>query len=144
MKAVGVLDDNLGIAISWLSIGHCLAVPVMKLFAPSFHWSHSASTHILLASFVIFFGIAAITQEQLQHCNLSVRLRMVPGIVTVMAATIGVLLGPEHLEVLALTAGNLLVILAHHQNKRLIHVHNAITGIEDDHTTPAQSERYYA
>lgn len=136
MKPVGVLDDNIGIGISWLSIAHCLAIPGFRLLLPDVaaQWSHSAQTHILLAAFVLFFGIAAITQEELQNRNLSVRLKMVPGLLIVMAASIGVLLGPESLEVLALSAGNLLVILAHQQNKKLIYAYNALAYVASEST----------
>lgn len=145
MKAVGVLDDNIGIAISWLSIAHCLAMPAINMYAPSIaaHWSHSAHAHIFLAALVIFFGVAAITQDELQNCNLSVRLKMVPGILMVMGASITILLGPEQLEIVTLTVGNLLVIWAHRQNKKLIYAYNAVACVANE-SMFSQTEHHYS
>lgn len=145
MKPVGVLDDTIGIGISWLSIVHCLAIPGIKFLMPDvvIHWNNSIQTHILLASFVIFFGIAAITHDQLQNCNLSVRFKMVPGLMMVMAATIAVMvLGPESWEVVMLTVGNLLIIWAHAQNRKLIYAYNSLACVASE-STSSQTEQHH-
>jgi hypothetical protein len=145
MRTPSILDDNLGIAISWLCIIQCMAEPVLKQTIPraAITWCPSDQTHIILAAWVTFFGLAVIASDRLRHCNLNIRLLMVPGILLVLAATFGVLVGmPEPVEMVLTIVGNAIVIWAHYLNRKLIRAHNALTCIADEHKIQAQSERY--
>jgi len=148
MKRLNVLDDNLGIAISWLFIFQCLGERVLRFLAPGFSWTVSAHTHFLLAFCVVLFGVAALAKEPLQHCNSRVKVILLPGILVVcMSAAVSYMTVPEALEIALAVVGNSLVIVAHHLNKKLIATHNTLIGIVDDEpsepTQPAEPERHY-
>lgn len=143
MKQPNVLDDNLGIAISWLCIVQCLAEPVLRVVFPLSTWALSEATHVILACWVVLFAFAAVAPDSLKHCNSEIRVSVAIGLTLVVVATMGRLMGmTEPLEAFLSIAGNAVLILAHRQNKKLIYTHNALSCAAQDHKVSAHSKRY--
>ncbi|MBX9670572.1 MAG: MerC domain-containing protein [Candidatus Obscuribacterales bacterium] len=143
MKQPNVLDDNLGIAISWLCICQCLAEPVARVFFASLTLGLSEATHVILACWVVLFAFAAVAPESLKHCNSEIRVFVATGLTLVVVSTMGRLMGmPETLEVLLSIVGNAILICAHRQNKKLIHAHNSLISAAQDHKVTAHRKRY--
>jgi hypothetical protein len=119
------LFDALGIFASALCLVHCLALPLIMAALPfTMNWLGHDNVHYLLAGWVLLFCLAAIVPGYLKHRQGNILMCMLVGLSLVLAATFGLHLGlAESLEIPMITAGNLLVILAHWRNRSLNHAH---------------------
>lgn len=109
------LFDSLGIATSWLCLLHCLGLPLLVLLLPTFA-HHDDQAHFLLAGWVLLFAVLSMLPEKNRRKDPKVVALMTMGLCIVLAATFSAL--PEASEVPLITVGNLLVIAAHHLNRR--------------------------
>lgn len=142
MQKAHILDHQTGILISAICIAHCLTEPCLKLLFPSIviPWTHSEATRLILASIILFYGIAAIFQDEVRHCNLNIRLVMMPGLLFVLAATVGGLTGmAAHPEMTLLTVGNALIIMAHQLNRNLLCVHSALNSLAEEQSVTSNN-----
>ena len=137
MHKAHILDVQTGILVSIVCIVHCLAEPCLKMLLPDvvIPWTHGEPTRVILAATILFYGVAAIFQNELRHCNLNMRLVMVPGLILVAAAAFGGVNGmSDHTEIILLTVGNALVIMAHQLNRKLLCVHSALNCLSEETT----------
>lgn len=113
--------DSLGMFTSWLCLLHCLALPILVLALPTIgaHVSHDDKTHFLLAGWVCVFAVLSMLPEKNRRKDSTVIYLMVTGICAVLGATFGTTIGlSETIEIPLISMGNLLVIAAHHLNRR--------------------------
>lgn len=114
------LFDSLGMATSWLCLLHCLGLPLTLLILPALgaHLCHDDKTHLLLAGWVFVFAVLSMLPEKNRRKDETVIYLMVTGLCIVLTATFGTTFGlSESIEIPLITAGNLLVIAAHHLNR---------------------------
>ena len=114
--------DNLGMAASTICLIHCLLMPFLITMLPIVGWQclESKHAHHILAAFVFAFAVFAIVPGYLKHRRTSILLSTVFGLSLVLAATFvcGCILA-ESLELPMITAGNLILVATHWQNRRL-------------------------
>jgi hypothetical protein len=119
--AIGSLD-NLGMAASTICLIHCLLMPFVIAMLPVLGWQclESKSAHHILAFFVFCFALFAIVPGYMKHKRSQILLSMIAGLSLVLIATFvcGPLL-PESLELPLITAGNLILVATHWQNRKL-------------------------
>lgn len=119
--AIGSLD-NLGMAASTICLIHCLAMPVIITILPIMGWQflESKNAHYVLACFVFAFALFAIVPGYIKHKRASIFWCMIAGLSLVLTATFvcGRLL-PETIELPLITAGNLILVATHWQNRKL-------------------------
>lgn len=115
--------DSLGVVASSLCIIHCLVLPLAVVALPALgpQVIHDDSTHFVLAFFVTMFCLLAIVPGYMRHNDRNVLFVMSIGLSMVLFATFiaGHALG-ESWEVPLITIGNLLVVGAHLQNRKLL------------------------
>jgi hypothetical protein len=115
--------DTLGIFASIACLIHCLALPALLFLAPAFSRFavHDDRTHVFLAAFVVSFCLLGILPGYLRHAQKKVLMMMLGGLSLVLFATFSsaLLLG-ETWEIPLITVGNLLVVAAHYNNRKLL------------------------
>jgi hypothetical protein len=115
--------DTLGMIASLACLVHCVAMPLLLMAMPALapNYIHNDYTHFFLAFFVASFCLLGILPGYLRHSRMNVLVLMVTGLSLVLFATFAasLVLG-ERFEMPIITAGNLLVVLAHYRNRRLL------------------------
>ena len=110
--------DSLGIVTSAVCMVHCFGLPLIVLLLPSLHLAHDETTHLFLAGWVLVFALFAL-RSAVKNENWTVLCLILSGVSAVLIATFASSFGlPPNVEVLLITAGNLLVITGHYQNRR--------------------------
>lgn len=120
----GVSLDTLGIIASTICMVHCLALPVVLVAMPTVtaRLMESDYTHFVLAGAVTAFCLLAIVPGYLRHNHKTVLGLMIAGLSLVLTATFFLHpLGLEGLEMPLISLGNILVVIAHVCNRRLLH-----------------------
>jgi hypothetical protein len=114
--------DTLGIIASGLCLVHCLLLPLVVLALPALgsHVMHDDRTHYFLAFFVTIFCLTAVVPGYLRHSDKWVLTSMTAGLCLVLFATFASAMLGELWEIPLITAGNLLVVGAHLQNRKLL------------------------
>ena len=119
--------DMLGIAASSICLVHCLSMPFIISLLPVIGWQFLAGklAHQILAAFVFTFALFAIVPGYFKHHNKTVLLAVLTGLTLVGLATFvcGSVL-PENLELPMITAGNLILVIAHWKNHHLASCHH--------------------
>ena len=114
--------DNLGMAASTICLIHCLLMPFVITMLPIVGWQclESKHAHHILAAFVFAFALFAIVPGYLKHRRTSILVSTIVGLSLVLVATFvcGYIL-PESLELPLITAGNLILVATHWQNRKL-------------------------
>jgi hypothetical protein len=114
--------DNLGMAASTLCLIHCLLMPFVITVLPIVGWQclESKHAHHILAAFVFAFALFAIVPGYLKHRRTGILVSTIVGLSLVLIATFvcGHSL-PESLELPLISAGNLLLVATHWQNRKL-------------------------
>lgn len=114
--------DNLGMAASTICLIHCLMMPFVITMLPIVGWQCLESTHAhhILAVFVFAFALFAIVPGYLKHRRTGILISTIVGLSLVLIATFfcGYSL-PESLELPLISAGNLLLVATHWQNRKL-------------------------
>jgi hypothetical protein len=115
--------DSLGILAAIACVVHCLALPVMAISLPALATGsgHEDLTHFILAGFVAAFCLFAIVPGYRKHRRSDVLRGMVIGLSLVLFATFiaGPMMG-EAWEMPLITVGNLIVVIAHLRNRKLL------------------------
>ncbi len=115
--------DSLGILAAVVCAVHCLALPVMAMALPALAAGsgHDDVTHYVLAGFVVAFCLFAIVPGYKRHHHKEVLIGMLIGLSLVMFATFIAepLLG-EFWEMPLITLGNLVVVVTHLRNRKLV------------------------
>ncbi len=113
--------DTLGVGASSLCAVHCLLMPFIIASLPMLGLQslREGEVHPLLAGFVMFFAITSIVPGYRKHKECSTLISMVIGLALVLLATF--VIEPnmgETSEMIVITIGNLLLVLAHVKNQR--------------------------
>lgn len=123
--------DAMGVGASSLCAIHCMLMPFVVACLPMFglQFMHHDDVHPFLAGFVVFFGITSIVPGYRKHKECAILMSMAVGLALVLLATFVIepTLGGQW-EMLVITAGNFLVVLAHVRNQKLLNsIHKEIT-----------------
>jgi hypothetical protein len=112
--------DMLGIGASSLCLVHCMAMPVLIAAMPMFvpQVLEGPVAHYILGIAVLTFALLAIGPGYARHRQNGVAIFAAIGVVAVLIATF--LLGESRYEFPLITAGNLMLIVAHVKNYKLI------------------------
>ncbi len=119
-KNEGLLD-NMGILASSLCMIHCLTLPFLISVLPlvGMQFLESDFTHEILAFFVLAFACLAVVPAYLKHKKLRVLVCMSIGLFFVLFATFAHQVLGECFEMPLISIGNIFVVAAHLQNKKL-------------------------
>lgn len=114
--------DALGMFASALCLVHCLVLPFVFMLLPTLgsHFVHDDRTHYCLAFFVTAFCLTAVVPGYLRHSNKRVLISMAIGLSLVLFGTFATTITGERWELPLITVGNVLVVLAHFLNRRLL------------------------
>lgn len=112
--------DAIGIGASLLCLIHCMAMPVLVAFAPMLvpQFFEGPAAHYILGIVVLTFAILAIGPGYARHKKMPVAVLAVAGVSAVLCATF--LMNESRWEFPLITAGNVVLIVAHVKNYRLI------------------------
>lgn len=120
--------DSFGVLAAVVCTVHCLALPVMAMALPALVANDPAedATHLILAGFVAAFCLFAIVPGYRKHRHKPVLVCMLVGLSLVLFATFVAdpLLG-EAYEMPLITLGNLIVVVAHLRNRKLLSANKA-------------------
>lgn len=115
--------DTLGILAAVVCVVHCLALPVMAMALPALTsgTAHEDMTHYVLAGFVVAFCMFAIIPGYRQHRQREVLGGMIVGLGLVLFATfVAEPFFGEAWEMPLITVGNMIVVVAHLRNRKLL------------------------
>lgn len=120
-KSMHLYLDVLGVGASSLCAVHCLLMPLIVALLPmcGLRFLHEEAIHPFLAGFVVFFALTSIVPGYRKHRECATLMSMAVGLSLVLLATFVIepALG-EYWEMLVITAGNILLVIAHVRNQQ--------------------------
>jgi hypothetical protein len=136
------LADRVGVSAAWLCALHCALLPLALAFAPALAaWGLTGWE----GGFIVFAAVLGVTSLGMgfrRHRTFRAFWFLLPGLALLALATLTPLHDQVWTHAAMMTAGGLLVGLAHLVNLRLVHghVHDASCG----HLPPAGGEAAHA
>jgi hypothetical protein len=119
------LFDTAGMALSFLCLIHCIALPLLLTALPwlASSFTHNEHVHLIFAAFVLPVGVLALASGYRKHHQAWIFFWGLSGLLCIGTAVLAEAQLGETLEHGLSMLGSIQLVLAHYHNLRAQHIH---------------------